>query len=160
MTANNTPTTDTTKDTTNAPEQDAQAPSTPEQDPTPQEAPQAGQERPKGNAEAAKYRVRAREAETALEDLQGRYNALLQSNVEAALPAWMPKAVFNKFETNPTRFLSKDGAVDAKAVQDRATSLAEEIGLPTHSPLKPDPAQSPAAVETGETSWLDVLRRR
>lgn len=155
MTTTDTPTTDTAQDTTNAPVQDAQAPSTPEQDPTPQ----AGQERSKGNAEAAKYRVRAREAETALEDLQGRYNALLQSNIDAALPKWMPKAVFNKFETNPTRFLSKDGAVDAKAVQDRATSLAEEIGLPTHSPLKPDPAQS-AAVETGETSWLDVLRRR
>ncbi|WP_172192767.1 hypothetical protein [Actinomyces faecalis] len=117
-------------------------------------------ERARGNAEAAKYRVRAREAETALEELQGRYGALLRSNVEAALPNWMPKAVFSKFETDPTRFLSEDGEVNTAAVRDRATSLAKEIGLPAHPPLKPDPAQSPTPAGIDTPSWLDVLRRR
>lgn len=156
MTATDTPTQDTAESTQDATETATE----PVQDPTPQEPSKAGQERSRANAEAAKYRVRAKEAETALGVLQERYDNLLKATISDRLPGNVPAPVFWKFVNDPLQFIGEDGNVDSERVAARAQEVWKESGLANHQgprgPYVPDIDKTPEPPR--HTTWDTILK--
>lgn len=169
----------TTTDDTTQPDHTPtpQEPQTQDQEtPTPEEHKEEQEEQPedprltqarsrahKASKEAAAYRVKAKRAEEATQVLQDRYDGLLRSVIETHLPSHMPAAVFWKFvDDDLTNYIGDDGlTVNSQAVQDRATSLTEELGLkPTpRGPIVPNIADTPNT-EPNFGDWHQVIHNR
>lgn len=91
------------------------------------EAPTDSPQTPSGNAEAAKYRMRAREAETAAQHLQERVERLQRAEVLRIAGETLtdPTDLFEVGKAELSSLLTDDGELDSEKVSSAIASLAE-----------------------------------
>ncbi|MGI8614419.1 MAG: hypothetical protein ACR2KL_10830 [Nocardioidaceae bacterium] len=130
-----------------------------------QEAPAGESDEATGNREAAKYRVRLRESETALQASQDRLTAYQRAEVERLAGERLSVAadLFAVAGTSVVDFVDEEsGMVDGNKVHQAVSELLDQRpGLRRPSDRFPDlgGGQRGSAPETA-ASWSEVLRGR
>jgi PAS domain-containing protein len=131
-------------------------------DPTPDDGDRDA--RPHGNREAAKYRVRAREAEQKLEAVTAELEALKEANFVrdlSGLYASVKGETLHALGLTRQSVTGEDGSVDMGLVRERADSLVKQHGLVSVIPGQPPVTGDrfgPFRVEGAGASWSDLLR--
>lgn len=84
-------------------------------------------------SEAAKYRVRAREAEAERDQLTAQLEGLRREMVQGALASKLhkPATLWSFLPDGAAQFFTEDGSLDAATLESRATELIREHGLAT-----------------------------
>ena len=114
------------------------------------------------NAEAARYRVRAREAETALATAQARIEQLTRLDIERIAGESLSMPVdFWLSGNDASSYINEDtGLVDVERVREDAKILvSERPGLAKYSPAY-DPTQGSGNVTPGKSgpTWDTLLK--
>jgi|GEM_PF-3903654 len=127
------------------PDQAEQTPEVPQTEPDQTEAVEPEQvDKGKASREAARYRVRAREAEEQLAQTSARLDALQRQVIESRLAGLNPAAFWRLHGDQLDGLVDDDGRVNIDAVTQAVEALRAEYGLTRRSaPIVPDVGQQP-----------------